>query len=163
MNTPAAGKLSEHNPSPWRRILFCTDFSENADFAFGFALDAARRRPDSTLYLLHIIPEPDAQFWKTYIYEIDEVDAKARKDIDAKLAETYYSRVPPDQRVVAQVRIGKDFLEILAAAEEYDADLIVMGRQGHGAVGRFFFGNVTERVVRKARCPVLVVPLPGER
>ena len=46
----------------YQRILFCTDFSENADFAFPFAVDAAARRPGSELYLLHVIPESDAQF-----------------------------------------------------------------------------------------------------
>ena len=55
MNLPA---LPE---SRFKRILFCTDFSESADAAFDFALDAAIRRPDSTLYLLHVIHEPDAQ------------------------------------------------------------------------------------------------------
>ena len=44
----------------YERILFCTDFSENADFAFDYAIDAAKRRPGSTLYLFHVIPEPEA-------------------------------------------------------------------------------------------------------
>ena len=45
----------------FKRILFCTDFSESADAAFEFALDAAIRRPGSTLFLLHVIHEPDRQ------------------------------------------------------------------------------------------------------
>ena len=65
-----------HKESLAQRILFCTDFSENANFAFNFAVDAAIRRPGSQLYLLHVVPESEAQFWKSYIYEVEGVDAK---------------------------------------------------------------------------------------
>jgi nucleotide-binding universal stress UspA family protein len=51
----------------FKRILFCTDFSESADAAFDFAVDAAARRPGSVLYVLHVIHEVDAQFWKSYL------------------------------------------------------------------------------------------------
>ncbi|MCA1808102.1 MAG: universal stress protein [Lentisphaerae bacterium] len=40
-----------------------------------------------------------------------------------------------------------------------NADLLVIGRQGRSSLGRVLFGNVTEKVVRKARCAVLVIPL----
>lgn len=145
--------------SPFRRILFCTDFSENADFAFDYALDAAVRRPECTLYLLHVIPEPDAQFWKTYIYEVDDVDKKAKEDIDAKVAATYLPRVPEGVELKVEMCVGKDYLKILEFAKEKDVDLIVMGRHGHSRLDKVLFGNVTEKVVRKADCAVLVVPL----
>lgn len=145
-------------PSPYRQILFCTDFSENADYAFELALDAAVRRPESTLHVLHVIPEPDAQFWKTYIYEVEHVDAKARRDIDEKLARDYLSRVPEGVRVEVHIRIGRDYGEILRFAAERAVDLIIVGRHGHSALDHVLFGSVTEKVVRKADCPVLVVP-----
>ena len=66
-------------PSRFQRILFCTDFSESAEAAFAFAVDAAVRRPGAVLFLLHVIPEVEAQFWKSYIYEVDNIDAEARK------------------------------------------------------------------------------------
>jgi nucleotide-binding universal stress UspA family protein len=146
--------------NPFKRILFCTDFSENADFAFACALDAAQRSPDCVLYLLHVIPEPDAQFWKTYLYQIDEdLDARAKQAIDVKIAESYLPRVPEGMNFEVQISIGKDYMKILEFAEEKDVDLIVMGRQGRGAWGTVLFGNVTEKVTRKAECAVLVVPL----
>lgn len=148
--------------SPFMRILFCTDFSENADFAFDFAVDAAQRRPGAVLYLLHVIPEPDAQFWKTYLYEVDDIDAKAKRDIDAKIAETYAPRIPSGLEFHVEFRIGKDYMKILEFAEENSIDLIVIGRQGSSSLGTVLFGNVTERVARKATCPVLVVPLTYE-
>jgi nucleotide-binding universal stress UspA family protein len=150
-------------PSPFRRILFCTDFSENADYAFEHAIDATVRRPGATLYLLHVIPEPEAQFWKTYIYEVEGVDAKARADIDAKIALTYVPRVPPGIQFEIHMRIGKDYGEIIKFAEAHDVDLIILGRHGHSALEHALFGNVAEKVVRKARCAVLLVPLMRPR
>lgn len=155
--------MSNLPSSPFQRILFCTDFSENADFAFDFAVDAAKRRPGCMLYLLHIIPEPDAQFWKTYLYEVDDIDTKARQDIDAKVAATYTPRVPEDVPMEVHMRVGKDYLKILEFAHEKNVDLIVIGRQGRGAWEKFLFGNVTEKVARKAECAVLIVPYSFEQ
>jgi len=62
-----------------------------------------------------------------------------------------------------EYRIGKDWQEIVAFAKEMEIDLIVMGRQGRGALQKTLFGNVNEKVVRKADCAVLVVPLSYQK
>ena len=142
-----------------RRILFCTDFSENANFAFDFAVDAAIRSPGSILYLLHVVPESEAQFWKSYIYEVEDVDAKAMHDIQERIDQAYRSRLPDGLEMKVEFRIGKDYQEILSFTHKNKIDLVVMGRQGHNALQKAFFGNVTEKVVRKADSAVLVVPL----
>jgi len=149
----------------FQRILFCTDFSENADFAFSFAVDAAGRRPGSELYLLHVIPESDAQFWKTYIYEVEDVDNKAKRDIDERIDRTYRARLPAGVELKVEMRVGKDCQQILQFAHERQIDLIVLGRHGHGhrALGKALFGNVTEKVASRAECAVLVVPLTYEK
>ena len=143
----------------YERILFCTDFSENAEFAFDYALDAAARRPGSVLYVLHVIPEPDAQFWKTYIYEVEDVDQKAKRDIDERIEKTYLVRAPKSVQIEVVIRVGKDSDSILEFAEENAVDLIVMGRRGRSSLGKVLFGNVTEKICRKAPCAVLIVPL----
>lgn len=140
----------------FRRILFCTDFSANADFAFGFAVDAALRNIGSVLHLLHVLPEPDAQFWKGYIYEVDNVDAKARAEIDRKIDTAYRPRVPSGLDFRTVFRVGSPDKQILDYAHEQEIDLVILGRQGHGSV---FFGNVAARVARHADCPVLIVPM----
>jgi len=152
-----------HPETRFKRILFCTDFSQSADAAFDFAIDAAIRRPGSTLYLLHVIHEPDAQFWKSYIYEVDNVDDQAKRAIDAKMAESYLSRVPTGVSVQVEVRIGPDAAAILEFAEKMQIDLIILGRHGHGGVHKTLFGSVAEKIVRKAHCAVLVVPLDYAR
>ncbi len=148
-----------HPESRFKRILFCTDFSESADAAFEFALDATVRRPGSTLTLLHVIHEPDAQFWKSYINEVDNVDADARKAIDEKVATSYRSRLPAGVEMKVEFRIGPDAATILEFAKTMRADVIILGRHGHGGVGKALFGSVAEKIVRKAHCAVLVVPL----
>ena len=148
---------------PFRKVLFCTDFSTNADFAFDYAVAEAVRWPDCTLYLLHVIPEPDAQFWKTYIYEVDDVDQQAKKDIDARIEQVYLPRVPEGLDFEVVHLIGHDYQRILEFADEKDIDLIVMGRQGRSSLGKWLFGEITEKVTRKARCAVLVIPLSYER
>ena len=147
----------------FQQILFCTDFSDNADFAFAYAVEQARRSAGAQLHLLHVVPEPDAQFWKTYIYEVDNVDQKARKDIDAKIDAAYRARLPPGLSMTVVIRIGAAEAEILKYAEEIKADLLIMGRQGRSSLGKVLFGNVTEKVVRKANCAVLVVPFSFEQ
>jgi len=146
-------------PSRFQRILFCTDFSESADAAFDFALDAAVRRPDATLYLLHVIHEPDAQYWKTQLAEVENINADAKKAIDAKVEATYLSRVPQGLNLKVAFRIGSDAATILEFARSERVDVIILGRHGHSSVGKALFGSVAEKIVRKAECAVMVVPL----
>jgi nucleotide-binding universal stress UspA family protein len=144
------------------RILCCTDFSANALDAFDAAVEAASRRPGSQLHLLHVLPEPEVQFWRSYIYQADfNIDEQARKDIEERIAAEYRPRIPAWLKFIFEYRIGRDYEQILSYASEIDADFMVIGRQGSSSktLRSFFFGNVAERVVSRANCPVLVVPV----
>ena len=148
-------------PAPsFTRILYCTDFSENATQAFAYAVRAATRNPGAELHLLHVIPEPSAQFWRGYINAVDEdVDANARREIDEKIATTYRPLVPSTVPFTVSFLIGEASQKILEYAADTHPDLLVIGRQGAGtAVGKLLYGNVAERVVRKSPAPVLVIP-----
>ena len=142
----------------FKKILFCTDFSDNAQSAFNYALNIADGNPESELVILHILPEPDAQFWKSYLYEVDDVDAKAKTDIDEKIEAAYLSKIPESVKCTMRTMIGKADQQILAAAEEEKADLLVMGRGNRAGLATLFFGKVTEHVARRAACPVLIIP-----
>jgi nucleotide-binding universal stress UspA family protein len=52
---------------------------------------------------------------------------------------------------------GNPAAEIIAAAEQRGADLVIVGQRGRSAIARFIEGSVTDRVVRHASCDVLVV------
>ena len=60
-------------------------------------------------------------------------------------------------RVTRSMPKGHPAGEILAAAAGFDADLIVVGARGLGGMKRLLLGSVSERVLRDARCPVLIV------
>ncbi len=47
---------------------------------------------------------------------------------------------------------------ILSAAKEFGADIIVIGAHEHGKFYRFLFGDTTESLIRHAPCPIMVVP-----
>jgi len=55
-------------------------------------------------------------------------------------------------------RIGSPKTEILATAEECNADLIILGTHGRTGFDHFISGSVAEGVVRKSKCPVLIIP-----
>lgn len=141
----------------FKRILICTDFSENADFAFDIAVEAVMRNTHSVLYVLHVFPEPGAQFWRGYIEDqaADGVHEVATRQLDERLA-AYRDHLPEGVLFEAAARFGSPDQQVLAFAREKEIDLIVLGHQGRGSV---FFGNVASRVVKHADCPVLVVPL----
>ncbi len=62
----------------------------------------------------------------------------------------------------ARLLTGSPVGQILCAAEEVDAGLVVVGRRGLGGVKRLLMGSVSEGVVHRARCPVLVVCGDGD-
>ena len=143
-----------------KKILCCTDFSKNAKVAFDYALEAVTHRPGAELVLLHVIPAPDAQYWKPYIYNVGEnVDDMAKKAFDKRVAEEYAVLVPEGVKFTPVFRIGNASVEISRFAEEEKVDVIILGRQGRGALESLLFGTVAEKVVRRANCPVLVIPL----
>ena len=143
----------------FKRILFCTDFSESADAAFDFALDASIRRPGSLLFILHVVHEADAQFWRAYLAEVDSVGEQSGQAMEERIRQAYLSQVPPGVAVKVEVREGPDAPMILDFAAANQIDLIVIGRHGHGGVSKTLFGGVAEKIVRKAACVVMVVPL----
>ena len=71
--------------------------------------------------------------------------------------------MPEDVALNVECRVGKDHQEILKFADEKQIDLIVLGRQGRGALPQALFGSVAEKVARKARCAVLTVPLSYQK
>jgi|FaiFalFF_MnMetaG_3_1042247.scaffolds.fasta_scaffold01230_5 nucleotide-binding universal stress UspA family protein len=62
---------------------------------------------------------------------------------------------------VAVVRLGKPADELVEEARAWPAPVLVLGSHGRGGVGRAVIGSVTDRVVRTASCPVLVVRAGG--
>jgi nucleotide-binding universal stress UspA family protein len=137
-----------------RRVLHPTDFSDLSRPAFDVACALARDY-GAELIVGHVVPLPPPAVVEGVMVEPEDdgLDAHA-----ARLAE--FAPDDPRVRMVRRLRRGDEAAEILKLAEEAGADLIVMGTHGRGGLSRLVMGSVAERVMRKARCPVLTVRTP---
>ena len=135
-----------------RRILCPIDFSEHSRHALRRAVEVARWY-HSNLTVLHVVSQlatPDAP-------GVPLTDA----DRDGLLAEMrcIAGEVPPEVQVAFVLRQASDVRnEILSLARSLMSDLLVIGSHGRSGFERLLLGSVTEKVVRKSPCPVMVVP-----
>jgi nucleotide-binding universal stress UspA family protein len=95
------------------------------------------------------------------IKEVSYQTAEAvQKLIVDNVAKAFASRETASEvRFFVHARIGSPMAEILALAAEVGADLIFIGSHGKTGVDRLLLGSVSERVVREAKCAVLVARL----
>ncbi len=148
------GATSAAQRWPFRTIVCGTDFSEGSRVALRSSLSVLPSA-EPTLHLVHALEAA------TFLGRFDEEAAKEVSDDLQRALDTEVKHFSPDgDRVVAHLRGGIVYDEILAAAEELAADLIVLGATGHTGVERALLGSVTSRVVRGSRVPVLVVRPP---
>jgi len=146
----------------YRNVLLATDFSTGAREALGHAAALASAE-GATLHLLHVVEE--FSYWESFNLKhfpsegvLEELESNARIALD-DLAEE--AELGPEVRV--EVRHGKPFVEILRAARDLEADVLVIGSHGQSGLSETLFGSTAERVVRKASCAVLVVRHPEHR
>ena len=140
------------------RILLATDGSEQAELAVLRAVELADAT-DSELHVVHVgvVPiflqsYPGTLGYERRLYEqIEEVSKERLRKQSLRV------KAAGGTVAGAHLRMGQVDLEIVALAEELQADLIVMGCRGLCAVRRALMGSVSDSVVRHAHCPVLVV------
>ena len=141
-----------------KTILVPVDLSAAGPRACDAACDLARLM-QARLVLLHVVQPPPVMAMEIYALdagqaeEMIEAAENAGTDRLRALAERCAKR-----GVEAEVihRIGLPVVEILARAKK--ADYIVMGSHGHGAMYDLLVGSTTHGVLKKAPCPVIVVP-----
>ncbi len=157
----------------YKDILVATDLTPNAVQAFKHAVMMARRNK-ANIHLLHVVPEVDPSM-RSYISammlkgSLDKFDTQheeeARQEIRERLkkfAEDELADHPEDLERVTSVDVlhGNPVARILQTADRLQIDVIVMGTHGKGAMEYSFLGSVAEKVLRKTRRPVFIVPLP---
>ncbi len=86
----------------------------------------------------------------------NELTALAKQEAK-KLVNDFRQRLPPQSAALEFIPVGGPATEIVKAAKEWPADLIVIGSHGRGGVQRALLGSVAEGVMRHAPCPVMVV------
>jgi nucleotide-binding universal stress UspA family protein len=136
----------------FRHILVAYDGSPQSLSAFDYALGiAAAFGSELRVAAVVRLPEPATRLELHAV--IEEGQEHFRGDFE-RLAARAGER---GLALKTEVREGHPADQLLRAAEEQVTDLIVMGRRGRSAVGRWLLGSTSERVLRDAPCPVLVV------
>ncbi len=138
-----------------RRILVPTDFSEAADHALTYAVGLAEQF-GAEILLMHTVEIPVYAYPGAPYIPVVDITADLEKAAVAGLEATRARMKSPVHARVA-LRRGSPWREILDAAKEERADLVVMGTHGRRGVARALLGSVAEKVVRAAEVPVLTV------
>jgi nucleotide-binding universal stress UspA family protein len=85
---------------------------------------------------------------------------RTRDEVTAELAKFIAQVDTTGVMVCLEARAGTPVANIVDVAAALHADLIVLGTHGHSGFDRWVLGSVTEKILRKASCPVLTVPPP---
>jgi nucleotide-binding universal stress UspA family protein len=141
----------------FKSILLPTDFSDESLYALSYAADLARLF-NAKLYILHVIydiekasnlhiPHPSI----TELYK--DLESQAKKNL-----ESFGIDIREDLKDTETVVLrGIPYEEIIKFAQGKNIDLIIIGTLPKSGIERFFVGSTTQRVIRNAPCPVLVV------
>jgi len=151
----------------YERILFCTDFSEDADYAFLTALDMAEKY-QARLYVLHVLHSsykdmPSVAHESVMGGEKDFFSA----EIIEKGTQRLKARYRPQMGALRNnwefhVASGVPFVEIIRFARAQNVDFIILGAAGSSELDRITFGSTAENVARRAHCTVMAVRYPGK-
>lgn len=144
-----------------KNVLVPTDFSVTSASALDYGREFARTF-GATLHVLHVVE--NSLMWAgpeavgiDFVHLQEELATAARETLDRLV--TSEDRV--QLKAVPAVRSGNSpASEIAAYAKAEGIDLIVLGTHGRGMIGHLLLGNVAEKVVRIATCPVLTVHHP---
>jgi nucleotide-binding universal stress UspA family protein len=140
-----------------RHVLCPVDFSDASRRAFAHAVVIAKWY-DASIALLHVyrVPPivPAAPEVLPAVLLTPEYRGQLLESLQRFAEASTGSTIP----LHYEIRDGLTATEIVAKAGEIPADLIVMGTHGVSGFERLLLGSVTEKVLRKAVCPVLTVP-----
>ncbi len=142
-----------------KSILVPTDFSEYSDKALQKAIDIAKQS-NAKIYLIHVARKV-FQYGVDYGLDPQILDrlenasfATVKKMLTDQLAKFLDSK---SIEIINDIRIGTPYLEILKYQQEKKIDLIVISSHGKTGLLSHLIGSVAEKVVRSAKCSVLLV------
>lgn len=147
-----------------RKILYPTDFSDLSLYALRYARNFCKAF-DAELHVLHVVDEA-YQNWVTMGPNTIPVGPTSQEMLDlgreqmALFLDEHLEGGRLPFPVVSKVVLGRPYPTILDYASQQQVDMIVIATHGRGALTHMLLGSVTEKVVRKAPCPVLTVRHP---
>lgn len=140
-----------------RRVMVPIDFSDYSVKALHYATAFAQQF-GAALVLVHVTEPtvfPSELGYGPLATEV--IEQHIRQDAQARLNSLAQQCIACGLKVETGVRVGRPYNEIVKAAEEHDVDLIIIATHGFTGLTHVLLGSTAERVVRHARCPVLVV------
>jgi len=142
-------------PKFLKKILWATDFSEESQDAFVYA-EAFAKTFGADLVACHVVPGFSPEHYQSAIVVIEELKKRERhmKKVAMERLEAFQKNMSAQFKCL--IRDGNAAKEIIAAAEEEKADLIVIGKKGLSAIERLFIGSVANHVLRHSPVPVLM-------
>ena len=161
-HAPCPVLVVKGRPGRPRNVLIALDGSEDSFEAVRFVESLGL--PRQTKLRLHSVVEPirypasaPQALRARLVRIIRELEAERRGELEKVLEQTARQLDDKITRVSRSTSTGDPASEILATAARYDTDLIVVGARGLGGMARLLLGSVSEKVLRHARCPVLIV------
>jgi len=141
-----------------QRILCPIDFSDFSRRALDHAVAIARWYK-ATIAVVHVDSSIEVVGYPTPMLGVPATwQFSDRAELITQLQRFVEPECPPGVSIETVLREGRAVNEILEQAAATNADLIVMGTHGASGFEHLVLGSVTEKVLRKARCPVLTVP-----
>ena len=144
-------------------LLVAVDFSDASRQVVSFATSLAKELSAKTV-LLHIV-EPVASYVPVgAAMDVIEAAPPPVMEEDLKVQKEHLDRLAEGHdNIETQSVIGLAADEIVAQAAERDAKFIVLGSHGHGAIYHLFAGSVVTGVLKRAKTPVIVVPIADHK
>lgn len=137
----------------FERILLAVDGSDESKAAIRTAIDLAGMSGGEVL-VVHVHPK-DVGF-----HVKDDVESRPEAEMLIEAACDIVMKAGiPVVGDLRSARVDKVAEEVLAAADAYSADCVVVGSRGAGPLSEMFMGSVANEIVHRARCPVLVAKL----
>lgn len=156
-----------------KKILYATDLSESARYAFGYAADLAQRY-GAMMTILYVM-ENMSQIVETEVKEtigqkewdklkldrLHHVTKKTKSRLE-DFCQEMNSEIDSCRLLVEDILVtrGNPPEEILNTSKDINADMIVMGSYGYNILEDILIGGTARRVVKQSEKPVLVVRLP---
>jgi nucleotide-binding universal stress UspA family protein len=144
-------------------ILLAIEGSEVAELATRRAVDLADTT-GSELHMVYVEQLPgfltrDPDIMGFYRMGVDRMfyDEIERESLEILWRLTWQVKLSGGTVAGAHLRMGNVPEEIVELSKDLEADLIVMGTRGHGGLRRAIEGSISDVVVRRAHCPVMVV------
>ncbi len=154
----------------YKNILFCTDFSEDANIAFLHALDLAKKY-GAKLHIFHV-PHSSYSYLRNVVDEhvpsgapggeafFDEELEKRAKEA---LKEEYQMKLGEFKNYLLVVKNGSPDVEIIRYARKNEIDVIVMGALGKAEQDRIVHGSTVANVSKYAHCHVIAIRNPAKQ